>query len=109
MALTDTRIRSLRSSERPYRKTDSGGLILEVKPTGARLWRYRYRIARKENMFAIGAYPEISPAITLNGIYLGLGQAFCGGIGDEVVLTLGAVKRLRDSCFLAKKEKKGGQ
>lgn len=60
MALTDTRIRSLRPSERSYRKTDSGGLILEVKPTGARLWRYRYRIAGKENMFAIGAYPEIS-------------------------------------------------
>jgi len=60
VALTDTRIRSLRPSERSYRKTDSGGLILEVKPTGARLWRYRYRIAGKENMFAIGAYPEIS-------------------------------------------------
>ena len=60
MALTDTRIRSLRASKRPYRKTDSGGLVLEVKPKGAKLWRYRYRIADKENMFAIGAYPEIS-------------------------------------------------
>ena len=60
MALTDTLIRPLRPSKRPYRKTDSGGLILEVKPSGARLWRYRYRIAGKENMFAIGAYPEIS-------------------------------------------------
>ena len=60
MALTDTRIRSLRPSKRPYRKTDSGGLILEVKSTGTRLWRYRYRIGGKENMFAIGAYPDIS-------------------------------------------------
>jgi len=60
VALTDTRIRSLRPSESSYRKTDSGGLVLEVKPKGARLWRYRYRIAGKENMFAIGAYPEIS-------------------------------------------------
>lgn len=60
MSLTDTRIRSLKPSERPYRKTDGGGLVLEVKPTGARLWRYRYRIAGKENMFAIGVYPEIS-------------------------------------------------
>lgn len=59
MALTDTRIRNLRPSERPYRKTDNGGLVLEVKPTGARLWRYRYRIAGRENMYAIGAYPEI--------------------------------------------------
>ena len=60
MALTDTRIRNFRPSERFYRKTDSGGLVLEVKPTGARLWRYRYRIAGRENMYAIGAYPEIS-------------------------------------------------
>ena len=60
MALTDTRIRSLKPSERPYRKTDSGGLVLVIQPSGARLWRYRYRIAGKENMFAIGAYPEIS-------------------------------------------------
>jgi integrase len=35
---------------------------VEVKPTGARLWRYRYRIGGKENLYAIGAYPEISLA-----------------------------------------------
>lgn len=33
-----------------------------MRPTGARLWRYRYRIAGKENLFAIGAYPEVSLA-----------------------------------------------
>ena len=60
MALTDTRIRSLRPSERPYRLTDGGSLYLEVRPTGARLWRYRYRLAGKENVFAIGSYPELS-------------------------------------------------
>ena len=58
--LTDTRIRSLKPSERPYKLTDSGGLVLEVRPTGACLWRYRYRLAGKENMFAIGTYPDVS-------------------------------------------------
>ncbi len=60
MPLTDTRIRSLKPSEKPYRLTDGGGLGLEVRTTGSRLWRYRYRLAGKENVFAIGAYPGIS-------------------------------------------------
>jgi Integrase len=58
--LTDTRIRSLKPSGRPRKLSDGGGLHLEVRPTGARLWRYRYRIGGIENVFAIGAYPEIS-------------------------------------------------
>ena len=62
MALYDTRIRNARSKARPYRLADGGGLHLEVRPTGARLWRYRYRIAGKENLYAIGAYPEVSLA-----------------------------------------------
>lgn len=33
---------------------------MEVRPSGACLWRYRYRIGGKENVFAIGSFPEIS-------------------------------------------------
>lgn len=62
MALSDTRIRSAKRARKPYRLADGRGLYLEVKPSGARLWRYRYRLAGKENMFAIGAYPEVSLA-----------------------------------------------
>jgi hypothetical protein len=32
---------------------------LEVRPTGAKLWRYRYRIAGKENVFAVGEYVQV--------------------------------------------------
>jgi integrase len=60
MALNDTRIRALRRSPEVGRYTDSGGLVLDVKPSGALLWRYRYRIGGKENIYAIGAYPEVS-------------------------------------------------
>ena len=60
MPLTSTRIRSLTPSEKLYRLTDGGGLVLEVQPTGSRLWRYRYRLDGKENLYAIGAYPEVS-------------------------------------------------
>lgn len=56
MLLTDAKIRSTKPAAKPIKLTDSHGLHLEVRPTGAKLWRYRYRIAGKENVFAIGAY-----------------------------------------------------
>jgi integrase len=55
--LTDLAIRSARPSEKFYKLTDSHGLYLEIRPTGSKLWRYRYRIAGKENLFALGEYP----------------------------------------------------
>jgi len=62
MPLSDTRIRASKARRKPYRLSDGRGLYLEVRPTGARLWRYRYRLSGKENLFAIGAYPEASLA-----------------------------------------------
>jgi integrase len=59
MSLTDTRIRQAKPKDRPYKLTDGGGLHLEVRPTGAKLWRLRYRLAGKENVYAIGRYPEV--------------------------------------------------
>lgn len=60
MPLTDVKIRQAKPGAVPIRLTDGGGLYLEVKPSGSKLWRYRYRIGGKENVFAIGAYPEVS-------------------------------------------------
>lgn len=60
MPLTDVRIRQAKAAEKPYKLTDSGGLFIEIKPNGSKLWRYQYRIAGKSNLFAIGAYPSIS-------------------------------------------------
>lgn len=56
MALTDARIRNVKAAENPFKLADAGGLYLEVRPSGAKLWRYRYRIAGKENVFALGEY-----------------------------------------------------
>jgi integrase len=60
--LSDPQIRKEKARKAPFRLSDGGGLHLEIRPTGARLWRYRYRLGGKENVFAIGAYPEISLA-----------------------------------------------
>ena len=59
MALTDARIRSTKPGATPGKLTDGAGLYLEVRPSGAKLWRYRYRIAGKENVYAVGPYPQI--------------------------------------------------
>ena len=58
MPLTDAQIRNAKRSNKPVKLTDSGGLYLEIRPTGAKLWRYRYRIAGKENVFAAGEYAQ---------------------------------------------------
>ena len=60
--LTDTQIKQARPKDRPYKLTDGGGLYLEIKPNGGRFWRYRYRILGKENVFALGTYPDTSLA-----------------------------------------------
>jgi len=56
MPLTDAKIRNTKPEAKPVKLADGGGLYLEVRPTGAKLWRYRYRIAGKENVFAVGEY-----------------------------------------------------
>jgi len=58
MALTDAKIRNTKPSTKPTKISDSHGLYLEVKPSGNKLWRYRYRIAGKENVFAAGEYVQ---------------------------------------------------
>lgn len=62
MPLTDVKIRQAKPGSVPIKMTDGGGLHLEVKPNGSKLWRYRYRLDGKENTFAIGAYPDVSLA-----------------------------------------------
>ena len=58
--LTDAKCRAAKATEKLYRLADSNGLCLEVKPNGVKAWRYRYKLAGKENMFAIGDYPSVS-------------------------------------------------
>lgn len=62
MRLTDAKIKNAKPGAAAVKLTDGGGLYLEVRPTGSKLWRYRYRIAGKENLFALGDYPAVSLA-----------------------------------------------
>jgi len=60
MPLTDVKIRNAQTKERPYKLYDRRGLFLLVMPNGSKQWRFRYRVAGKENMLSLGAYPEVS-------------------------------------------------
>jgi integrase len=60
--LTDTAIKNAKAKDKPYKIADGGGLHLLVSQTGAKLWRYKYRIGGKEGTFAIGEYPALGLA-----------------------------------------------
>lgn len=45
----------------PYKLNDGKGLFLEVRPNGSKLWRYRYKIEGRENLFALGEYCQQPP------------------------------------------------
>lgn len=60
-ALTDTKIRNAKPTEKPYKLQDGHGLYLDVRPSGSKIWRYRYWITpERDGIFTIGEYPLVS-------------------------------------------------
>jgi integrase len=60
MSLSDVAVRSAKPREKIYKLSDSGGLYLEIRPTGGKWWRWKYRYASKEKRISLGVYPETS-------------------------------------------------
>ena len=60
MALTDLEIRQAIPRDREWKLTDGSGLYLLIRPNGSKLWRFKYRMHRKEQKLSFGAYPETS-------------------------------------------------
>lgn len=60
--LNDTKLKKLKPMDKPYRIADQGGLCIEVRSTGTKLWRVRYRFAGKASMISLGEYPIIGLA-----------------------------------------------
>jgi len=58
--LTTVQIRALKPQARPYKVPDSGGLFLLVQPSGALLWRFRYKLFGVERKLSLGTFPEVS-------------------------------------------------
>ncbi|MBN8542827.1 MAG: integrase arm-type DNA-binding domain-containing protein [Alphaproteobacteria bacterium] len=62
MFLSETAVRNAKPKSKLYRLKDGDGLFLQVHPSKAKYWRLRYFFYGKENVLALGTYPEVSLA-----------------------------------------------
>jgi integrase len=60
--LTDTKVRTVKPTEKSQKLFDGWGLYLLVTPTGGKLWNLKYRFEGKEKKLSLGVYPDISLA-----------------------------------------------
>ena len=60
--LTDIKVKTAKSREKPYKMTDGQGLYLQVTPTGGKWWRFKYSFNGKEKLLSLGTYPDVSLA-----------------------------------------------
>ena len=49
--LSDAKIRTAKPDAKPYKLSDGGGLFLLIQPSGSKLWRWKFRLNGKENLF----------------------------------------------------------
>ncbi len=63
MALSDTKLRALKSTDKVFSESDGGGLYIEVMPTGKKRWGLKYRtLTGKQETIRLGDYPAYSLA-----------------------------------------------
>lgn len=60
--LTAVQINAAKPAAKAYKLADSGGLYLLVQPSGAKLWRYKFRLGGVEGLDALGRFPEVTLA-----------------------------------------------
>ena len=60
--LNTTKINSLKPKEKPYKLGDAHGLYIDVRPTGSKYWRQKYRYNTIEKLLLHGKYPIVSLA-----------------------------------------------
>ncbi len=61
MGLTIKEIENAKPRAKKYKMADGGGLCLIVKPSGAKLWLWRYRFDGIEKNMSFGEYPHVGP------------------------------------------------
>lgn len=53
MPLTVAALRNAKAKSKPIRLYDSGGLYVEVTPSGGRWWRWSYRYSGKRKLLSL--------------------------------------------------------
>ena len=61
--LTDTTIKSAKPKDKDYLIADGGGLYLNIKAIGSKVWTIRYTINGKAKKTTFGNYPTVSLAL----------------------------------------------
>ena len=84
MPLSDLAVRKAKPSIKPYKLADGRGMYLLVNPSGSKLWRWKYRVAGREKLLALGSYPEVSLAAARDGCFEAR-RAFAGGVDPSEV------------------------
>ncbi len=62
MSLSDTKVRTIKSKDKPFKVSDERGLFLQVTPNGGKWWRFKYKFDGKEKLLSFGTYPDVSLA-----------------------------------------------
>jgi hypothetical protein len=60
MSLTDTAIRNAKLRSTPFKLYDGSGLYLLLKPSGSKLWRFKYQLDGREKLIGLGHYPDVA-------------------------------------------------
>lgn len=59
MALTETALKAAEFKDKAYRIKDTGGLFVEIRPTGKIVFRMRYWYHQRDSLLTFGEYPTI--------------------------------------------------
>ncbi len=60
MSLTDTKVRTIKLTNKAQKLYDERGLFLQITAAGTKSWRFRYHFEDKEKLLTLGIYPEVS-------------------------------------------------
>jgi integrase len=66
LKLSDAKIKTLKPQEKIYRILDADRLYIEVRPTGVKVWRFKFVLDGKESSMSLGEYPAIGLADARN-------------------------------------------
>lgn len=58
----DVQARNAKGKAKPYRMSFGDGLLLDVRPSGAKAWLLRYMLDGRRREMGLGPYPEVSLA-----------------------------------------------
>jgi hypothetical protein len=60
--LTDTAVKSLKPTDKPYKAADGdeGGMFVAVSPTGKKVFRLAFKFQGKWQQLTLGAYPALT-------------------------------------------------